>query len=113
MGGLGDKVSFMIIRDLEVICHSPINDSLLVQELQSGDNFGGIETSPGLWEPATRLYVEHQIATIQVFHHKKQVTLKGQMAKFNSSLIEFRQSLVNNNPTQTIKNRPIFSIKLV
>lgn len=50
---------------------SPINNTLFVQEPQTGDNFGCIKPGPALIKPSTLLNVEHEIAAIQVLHNKK------------------------------------------
>lgn len=56
----------------------PVDDALCVQKAQPRDNLGGVETSPGLWKSTRLLDVEHEIASIQVLHHEKQMRLKQQ-----------------------------------
>lgn len=59
----------------------PINDAPFVQKLQSTDQLGSIETRSFAVEFLIFLYVEHQVTAIQIFHYKKQMTLKNNINK--------------------------------
>ena len=55
--------------------NSPVDDAFLVQEHECGDDFCSIETSPCFIKTTRLLNVEHQVAPIHKFHHKKQTIL--------------------------------------
>lgn len=56
----------------------PVNDVVRVQELQSTNDFGTVESGTILIEFSIFLNVKHKIATVQIFHHEEQVTLCGE-----------------------------------
>lgn len=49
-----------------------------MQELESRNDFGGVEARARFREPPALLDVEHQVAAVQVLHHEEQVRLKVQ-----------------------------------
>lgn len=53
----------------------PVDDSLLVQKDQSGPYLGGVELGALFRESAALLYVEHEVAAVQVLHHEEQMRL--------------------------------------
>lgn len=56
--------------------NSPIDNALFVQELETRDYFGAIESGPLLGEASALLDVEHEITAIQILHHEEQVALQ-------------------------------------
>ena len=55
--------------------NAPINNAVSVEELQRADDFGGVETSTWLIEFTCTLDLEHQIASVHVFHHEDKTVL--------------------------------------
>ena len=53
----------------------PVDNAFFVQEFEPGDNFGCIKPGSVLFKSAALLNVEHQVAPVQIFHHKEQVGL--------------------------------------
>ena len=53
----------------------PVDDSLLVQELEREHDFSGVEPGAVDVEAGALLDVEHQVAAVQVLHHEEQVRL--------------------------------------
>lgn len=49
-----------------------------MQEFESGDDFGRVKPGSILLEATALLNVEHQIAPVQILHHKEQVRLPPQ-----------------------------------
>jgi hypothetical protein len=49
----------------------PINDAFPMKKLQARHDLSAVELRSLLGESTTLLDVEHQVATIQVLHHKK------------------------------------------
>lgn len=64
------------LNEKEMIC-IPINNAFFVQKFKSRDDLGCVESSSILFKPAALLNVEHQVATVQILHHKEQVRLAG------------------------------------
>lgn len=44
-----------------------------MQEVQTGPDLGRVKSGPRLGETTRFLYVEHQVAPVQVLHHEEQV----------------------------------------
>lgn len=53
----------------------PVNDSVPVQEHQSRRDLGSVKTRPRLVELPRALNLKHQVASIDVLHHKEQPVL--------------------------------------
>ena len=53
----------------------PVNDVVRVQELQSADDLGTVESGTILIELSVFLDVKHEITSIQILHHEEQMTL--------------------------------------
>lgn len=51
----------------------PIHNAFLVQEIQARPDLGGVEARMRLREPAGLLYVEHQVAAVEVLHDEEEV----------------------------------------
>jgi hypothetical protein len=46
-----------------------------MQEFEPGDDFGSVKPGSVLFKSAALLNVEHQVAPVQILHHKEQVGL--------------------------------------
>lgn len=57
-----------------------------MQELKTRDNFCGIKSSSALVKAALLLYVEHEVSTVEVFHHKEQMRLQENKTKVKNDL---------------------------
>lgn len=55
--------------------NSPINYSFVVEELQSGNYFGPVESSPVLLKSSRSLNVPHQVSAVQIFHDEEKMRL--------------------------------------
>ena len=53
----------------------PVDDALLVQELEREHDFCGVEPGAVDVEAGALLDVEHQVSAVQVLHHEEQVRL--------------------------------------
>ena len=54
----------------------PVNNSFFVHESECGENFRRIKPCSVLFKLSSLLDVEHEVATVEVFHHKEHVRLK-------------------------------------
>lgn len=75
----------------------PIDDALLVQELEAGNDFGRIEFRARLRKATAHLDVEHQIAAVQVLHHEEQMTLFGRAAEIHEHVRLLRVNAHGNH----------------
>jgi hypothetical protein len=66
-----------------------------VQEFESGNDFGSVKPGSVLFKSSALLNVEHQVAPVQILHHKEQV---GLLNKFRIifRLIQFKK--IFNSP---------------
>jgi len=72
---IGDSYMAFEIEQNVVQFEIAVNDALLVQEIQSGPDLGGVKTGARFGKSARLLDVKHQIASVQVFHHEKEMRL--------------------------------------
>ena len=55
----------------------PVNDSMLMQEMQCQNHFRAVETRPILVEFSRPLNLEHEIAAVDIFHHEEKSVLQN------------------------------------
>lgn len=54
----------------------PIDNIALMKKLQRDENLTRVELGSILIELLHQLYVMHQVATVQIFHHEKEIFLQ-------------------------------------
>ena len=70
----------LAIRDPEVmqkVIELPVNDSMLMQEMQCQNDFRAVESRPILVEFSGPLNLEHEISAVDIFHDEEKSVLKN------------------------------------
>ena len=78
------RVKGLICTEKSIVAAIPVDDALLVQELEREHDFSGVEPGAVDVEAGALLDVEHQVAAVQVLHHEEQVRLLRTKMAFNS-----------------------------
>ena len=83
----------------------PVNDSMLMQEMQCQNHFRAVETRPILVEFSRPLNLEHEIAAVDIFHHEEKSVLQiNKISNLEELKIKDNFTLVWKHECKEVKN---------